>query len=244
VPLLGGFTPRDYQANRELVRRSLAWLALIEPRGYNNPALGRSIASAYGVLGDYGGRPQFRNYGYGYGAAYGYAGAGRLSRRLWLGGYGGDYERDFERYALQLGVYGSLWGGGFVPGYAQRRPEGLDAVDFGPPPDTGRKPLALPSVDLTKLNDAQKAEWEEVRPQFTAVSGRVHEALQNLDALAARLGRQGMTVNGGDRSNALLMEGFLQDAADLIKAGDFANARKALDKAGYVRARLKSVIGG
>lgn len=244
VPMLGGLTPGHYQSNRDLVRRSLAWLALIEPRGYRNPALGRAIAGVYGTLGDFGSRAEFRPYGYPAGAAYGYAGAGRLCRRMWLGGGDdGGYERDFERYATNLAVLGGVWGYGFG-GRTYRKPEGLDAVDFGPVTETTRKPLAVPAVDLAKLSPAQKEQWGDLKPQFSSVAGRVHEALVNLDALAQRLKRQGMDVNATDRANSVLMESFLQDSADLIQAGDFEQAKKALDKASYVRMRLKSVVGG
>lgn len=240
-PLLGGFSPADYQANRSLVRQSLAWLALIEPRGYNNASMGRSIAGLYGLLGEYGARPEWRPYGYPYGAAYGYAGAGRLYRRMWLGG-GDLYERDFERYALQLGLLGGYFGGGM--NYHQRRPSGLAAVDFGPLTDTGRKPLPVPMVDAAKLAPAQRETWEEVRTEFALAAARVHDALQHLDGLAERLRRQGMDINGPDKANGVLMEGFLQDAVELIQAGNFADAKRAIEKSNYIRARLKSIIGG
>lgn len=254
VPMLGGFTPGNYQANRELVRRSLSWLALIEPRGYRNPALGRSIAGLYGQLGDYQNRPAFRPHGFGRGAAFGYAGAGRLSRRLWLGGGGfnggdGGFDRDIERYALQLAALGGGFGygfGGYGPGMFNqpRKPEGLDAVDLGPVEDNGKKPLPVPAVDASKLSAEQKAAWDDLRPQFTAVANRVHQTQQNLDALGQRLRRQGMDVNAQDRATGYQMDGFLQDSAALIQAGEFAPAKIALDRASYLCNKLKSVAGG
>ena len=244
VPMMGGFTPGDYQANRDLVRRSLSWLAIVEPRGYRNPALGRGVAGLYGSLGDYQNRASFRPYGGRSGAAFGYAGAGRVSRRMFLGGAGSD--RDIERYALQLATLG----GGFGYGYGydmrsrQRAPEGLDAADFGPPEDNGRKPLELPAVDSAKLPAGQKAAWDDLRPQFVAVSGRVFQSQQNLDALSQRLRRQGMDVNARDLSTSYQMAGFLQDSAALIQANDFALAKVALDRASYLCNKLKSVTGG
>ena len=164
---------------------------------------------------------------------------------MWLGGSSdGAYERDFERYATNLAVLGGVWGYGAPGMYSQRKPSGLDAVDFGPVTETTRKPLAVPAVDSAKLTPDQREQWDGLKPQFSSVAGRVHEALVNLDALAQRLKRQGMDVNGTDRANAVLMEGFLQDSADLIQAGDFEQAKRALDKATYVRARLKNVVGG
>lgn len=244
VPMMGGFTPGDYQANRDLVRRSLSWLAIVEPRGYRNPALGRGVAGLYGSLGDYQNRASFRPYGGRSGAAFGYAGAGRVSRRMFLGGAGSD--RDIERYALQLATLGGGYGYGYGYGMRsrQRAPEGLDAADFGPPEDNGRKPLELPVVDSAKLPAGQKAAWDDLRPQFVAVSGRVFQSQQNLDALSQRLRRQGMDVNARDLSTSYQMAGFLQDSAALIQANDFALAKIALDRAIYLCNKLKSVTGG
>lgn len=244
VPMLGGFSPRDYQANRDLVRRSLTWLALVEGRGYRNPVLGRSVAGVYGALGDYQNRPQFRPYGFTGGAAFGYAGAGRMSRRLFLGGAGS--ERDIERWALQLATLGAGFGYGFgvLPGMRQRAPQGLEAADFGPIEDNGKKPLPTPAVDASKLTSADKAAWDELRPQFTAVAGRVFQTQQNLDGLGQRLRRQGMEINAQDRAVAYQMDGFLQDSAALIAAGEFGPAKVALDRASYLCGKLKSVAGG
>lgn len=251
VPMMGGFTPGDYQANRDLVRRSLSWLALVEPRGYRNPALGRGVAGLYGSLGDYQNRASFRPYGGRSGAAFGYAGAGRVSRRMFLGGGlngDGSSERDIERYALQLASLGGGFGYGFgaFPGMysRQRAPEGLDAADFGPPEDNGQRPLALPSVDAAKLSAGQRTAWDDLRSQFVAVSGRVFQSQQNLDALSQRLRRQGMDVNARDLATAYQMAGFLQDSAALIQANDFAPAKVALDRASYLCNKLKSVTGG
>lgn len=246
VPMMGGFTPGDYQANRDLVRRSLSWLALVEPRGYRNAALGRSVAGLYGSLGDYQNRASFRPYGGRSGAAFGYAGAGRVSRRMFLGGAGSD--RDIERYALQLATLGGGFGYGYGYGagmYSRHRAaEGLDAADFGPPEDNGKKPLELPSVDSAKLSAEQKAAWDDLRPQFVAVSGRVFQSQQNLDALSQRLRRQGMDVHARDLATAYQMAGFLQDSAALIQAGDFPPAKVALDRASYLCNKLKPVTGG
>lgn len=248
VPMIGGFTPGDYQANRDLVRRSLSWLASVEARAYANPALGRSVAGLYGSLGDYQNRAQFRSYGFGSGAAFGYAGAGRVSRRMFLGGYGSD--RDIERYAMQLatmgGGYGYGYGYGMYPGIYNRPrpPQGLDAVDFGPIEDNGKKPLPVPVLDAGKLTAEQKAAWDDLRPQFVAVTGRVFQTQQNLDGLGQRLRRQGMDINATDRAVAYQMDGFLQDSAALIQTLDFEKAKVALDRASYLCNKLKSVAGG
>ncbi|MBY0507984.1 MAG: hypothetical protein K2X03_28990 [Bryobacteraceae bacterium] len=242
IPYIGNFSPRDFQANRDLARRGLTWLAQVEPRGYRNLALGRGFAGAYGALGDYQSRPQFRPYGGTPGAAFGYAGAGRLSRRMFLGGLGS--ERDIERYALQLATLGGGFGYGFGMFPRPRAPQGLDAVDFGPLEDNGKQPLAIPNLDTAKLSAEQKAAWSELRLEFGAIASRVFQTQQSLDALGQRLRPQGMDLNAQDRATAYQMDGFLQDSASLIQAGDFAQAKVALDRASYLCRKLKSVAGG
>ena len=163
----------------------------------------------------------------------------RLYRRMWLGG-GAMYERDYERYALQLAGLGGYWGSA----YYYRRPSGLEAIDLGPIIDHGRVMMPAPAVNIAKLTPAQRELWEELKPQFVSTASQIHESLKSLDALGDRLKLQGMDVNKVDKANAVLMESFLQDGADLIQAGDFESAKRAVEKAGYVRARLKSTVGG
>jgi hypothetical protein len=80
-------------------------------------------------------------------------------------------------------------------------------------------------------------------PQFAAISSRVFEAHRNLDALAARLQQRGMSVNARDLATSYQMQGFLEDAADLARQGDFEKTKLALDRAAYTCNKLKSVTG-
>ena len=237
TPLFGAFTPQDYETNRELVRRSMSWLGTVEPYALRDPSLGRSVAGAYGFFGDYQARPDVRSY-YGGGAGLGYAGAGRLSRRMWLGGHR-DFERDIERYAMNMAIWSAGWYG--IGAQRQREPQGLDAVDFSLPP-TNRQPMPLPEPD-SSVPEAKRQQWRDLAPQFGAVSSRIFEAQRNLDALAQRLAKRGMNVNARDLSIAYQMEGFLEDAAELVRAGDIDKAKLALDRASYTCNQLKPVTG-
>lgn len=238
TPLFGAFTPQDYETNRDLVRRSMAWLGTVEPYALRDPSLGRSVAGAYGFFGDYQARPDLRPYGYGNGAGLGYAGAGRLSRRMWLGGHR-DFDRDIERYAMSMAVWSAGWYG--IGAQRQREPQGLDAVDFSLPP-TNRQPMPLPDPD-SSVPEAKRQQWRELAPQFGAVSGRIFEAQRNLDALAQRLAQRGMNVNARDLAIAYQMQGFLEDAADLVRQGDIDRAKLALGRAAYTCNQLKPVTG-
>ena len=61
--------------------------------------------------------------------------------------------------------------------------------------------------------------------------------------LASRLAQQGLTVNVNDAATAAKMQGYLEDAVDLVKSRQFAAASEALVRAEYERNRLKNVIG-
>lgn len=239
TPLFGSFTPHDYETNRELVRRSMAWLGTIEPYAVRDAGLGRSVAGAYGYFGDYQSQPSLRPYGYGGGAGLGYAGAGRMSRRMWLGGHR-DFDRDIERYAMSMAYWSAGWyGTGGMQ--RQREPQGLDAADFALPP-TDRRPMPLPDPDAN-VPEAKRQQWRDLAPQFGSVAGRIFEAQRNLDALAQRLARRGMTVNARDLATSYQMQGFLEDAAELVRLGDIDKAKLALDRAAYTCNQLKPVTG-
>jgi hypothetical protein len=82
-----------------------------------------------------------------------------------------------------------------------------------------------------------------VRERFMNVSPRVQEACIFLGQLSAKLQAQNMRLNMTDEATALKMHGFLGDAVDLIRTGQFEKAREALIRADYERGRLKSVTG-
>jgi hypothetical protein len=241
-PFVGGFRPQDHEANRALLRRSYAVLAALESRALVNPQLGRSLAGLYSGLGDFYGRPAFQPFNYRNYAGFGYARGWRLARHWYLSGpQYGFFERDIERLGVNLGVLG--WFGWGAMRNFQREPSGLDAVDFGPVEDTGKRAMPLPPVDASNWPPEKKAAWEDLKPRFLAVANRIHQSGQALEGLKQRLGRQGMQVNAADLGNANQMEAFLQDASDLIQAGDFERAKLALDRASAVCSRLKGTTG-
>jgi hypothetical protein len=241
IPQVGGFGPAGYTLNRSLADQSFSWLDRARSLYGSDPQVSESLLRTYGFIGDF-----YQRYGasfYPGGAALGYAGANQLARSLVLnGGNGKRFERDLERYALAWAtadyVGGALYGR--PPAYPDtRRPYagGLEA------PQAPMQPLALPAVDESKLDAGQKALWTDVRERFVTVSANVHEAQVLLAQLSARLHSQNLKLNPQDAATGIKMQGFLEDAVELIGAGNFEQAKEALIRADYERQKLKSVTG-
>ncbi|HTP86577.1 MAG TPA: hypothetical protein VMJ34_06510 [Bryobacteraceae bacterium] len=242
APYVGGFGENDYRLNRELARAAFAWLARVSLLYASDPAVSQSLIRTYGSIGDF-----YHRYGtfYPSGAALAYSGGNRLARGLVLGGHGRSYERDMERFAMNWASVAYL-NGALFDGPPREGEPPRDEPIAGPNMPTPDIPTtALPDVDESKLTDAQKAAWSDARDRFNSVSPKVHEARVLLAQLSARLQSQGpnISLNQKDAASALMMQGFLDDAADLIRSGQFEKASEALTRADYMRNRLKSVTG-
>jgi hypothetical protein len=242
IPYVGGFGENDYQLNRELAQEAFAWLARASAMYAADPAVAQSLMRTYGLIGDF-----YRHHGSFYppGAPLAYAGGNQLARALVLDRRGGrSYERDLERFAMDWAavsyVNGAMYG--MPPRQGEPPPEGPQA-EPGAPPDI--RPTELPDVDESKLDDQQKALWSDARERFMNVAPKVHEARVLLAQLSARLESQGpnMTLNTKDAASVLMMQGFLDDAAELIRTGQFEKASEALVRADYQRQKLRSVTG-
>jgi hypothetical protein len=243
VPYVGGFAENDYQLNRELARQAFEWLARASAMYAADPAVSQSLMQTYGVIGDF-----YRRHGsfYPSGAALAYAGGNHLARSMVLDRRGGrSFERDLERTAMDWAAVSYLNGAmyGMPPGQGGPPPEGADARQAAPVAEI--QPTALPEVDEGRLDDQQKAAWSDARERFMNVAPKVREARVLLAQLSARLEAQGpnMRLNTQDAAAALMMQGFLDDATDLIRAGQFEKASEALVRADYQRQKLKSVTG-
>jgi len=239
-PLARGFGPADYAYNREMARRSLYWLSRANIRYAGDPLAARAFLDAYDSIGVF-----YRDYGrfYAPGAYVAYASATRLAQRLARVGVQGDwYARELQRYALAYGslavLDGQLVGRWGTP---QDLPAGeTTKADAGAP----LKPLELPRIDITKLSPAEREAWTDVRDRFRSVSSKVHGSRMLMDQLAARLNSQGLALHPEDAANALKMQSFLEDAVDLILAGDYASATDSLRAADAERTKLRGVTGG
>jgi hypothetical protein len=238
-PLVRGFGPNDYVVNREMARRSLYWLSRANLMYAGDPLAARAFLDAYDSIGVF-----YRDYGrfYSPGAYVAYASATRLAQRLARVGVQGDwYARELQRYALAYGslavLDGQLVGRWGLP---QDLPEGATTkADAGAP----LRPLELPRVDITKLTPAQREAWTDVRDRFRSVASRVHGARELMDQLAARLNSQGLALHPEDAANALKMQSFLEDAVELVQAGEFESATDALRAADAERTKLRGVTG-
>ena len=238
APLAGGFRAPEYAVNLAIARQSLEWLGRASLLYGHDPLTARAFLTSYDAIGGfYAGGPFYRP-----GAFVAYACGARLARRLAL--YGLDqtwFDREMERFALAYGSLAAYNGALQTPWTA---PHDLpDADPSQAVPAVAIDPVPLPHVDVRKLDAAQKAAWTETQERFRSVAPRVHQARILLDDLSRRLQQQHIALHPVDAANALKMQGYLEDAADLIREGRFDTAIEAVTRADYVRAKLKSVTG-
>jgi len=237
IPIVGRFGPADYALNRLVAQQSLAWLGRTSVWYLHDPVAARAYLDAYDTIGGfYRDRARF----YAPGAYVAYAGGARLARRLMLGTAYDWSLRELDRYALAYGTMATLDGR-----YIGRWGRPQDLPEIPPPPQAAvaLQPLALPNVDVSTLTPAQREAWSDVRGRFRSVASQVHAARLLLDEMAARLQQQGLTLHPANAATALKMQGFLEDAADLIESKEFEMATDALRRADYERSKLKGVTG-
>jgi len=241
VPFVRGFQPADYVLNIELARRSLEWLARATLLFGRDPLVASAFLRSYdaigGFYGDYG--PFYRP-----GAFVAFAGATRLARRLIFDGRDPNrFERELERYALAYGTL-AAYGGAFQTPWTAAYDLPQSAPPLRQPEHSVElKPVELPDVDASRLDAEQQAEWTNARERFRTVAPRVHAARVLLNELSERLQQENIALHPVDAANALKMQGYLEDAVDLINEGRFDTAIEALTRADYMRAKLKSVTG-
>jgi hypothetical protein len=239
APHVPTFGPADYVLNREVARRSLYWLARAGTLYATDPIAVRGFLDAYDVIGGF-----YRDHARFYvpGAYVAYASAARLANRLTL--YHADplwYAQALDRYALAYGTLATL-NGILVPRWTTVRD--LPAADSTPnEPPAVLSPLALPQVDVSGLNAAQREVWAEARDRFRTVASGVHGARVLLDQLSARLRQQGLALNPATAATALKMQSALEDASELLQAGELTIAIDALRAAEAYRVKLRSATG-
>jgi hypothetical protein len=237
-------TPADYALNRELASQSFSWLARAGSRFRADATVAQALMQTYGFIGDfYHGRFPYPN-----GAWFAYVDATRWARAVVLNNQRGSaFERDLERFALAWATVAYASGSFAFPSAPSA--DLLQSPRSAPlepePPRTDLKPVALPAIEQAKLDATQKAQWVEIQPRFRQVSASVYQARQLLEDLSHRLRQQqpNATLNVQDAATAIKMQGFLDDAAELVRAAQFEKAAEALERADYERGRLKRVTG-
>jgi hypothetical protein len=226
----------DDRLGQQLAAQAFSWIARASDQFHWDPQVAPALMRTYQFLGEHYQRypASYRPY-----LLSGYAGASRMALALVLSpGTGADYETALEALSLDLVALNAV---------AQRQgvlalpPSGPAAAsDAAPAPG---RPMAVPLLDESTLTAAERERWADVRTRFRDVAIRVYQANVALDQLAARLRTQNLTLNAGDAVTALKMQGFLEDAAELVRARLFERAEEALRRADYERARLKNVTG-
>jgi hypothetical protein len=235
-PWVGGWGPADYALNRTLARQSLAWLGRTSVWYMNDPVAARAYLNAYDTIGGF-----YRDQGrfYGPGAYVAYAGGARLARRLALGYHYDWTMRELDRYAMAYGTL-ATGDGRYIGAWSQ--PQDLPDSSAAAPAEP-LKPIELPKIDTTGLTPEQRAEWDDVRVRFRSTSMQVHGARVLLDQMSERLRNQRLALHPENAAIALKMQGYLEDAVDLIQFKEFELAIEALRRAEYERGRLKGVTG-
>jgi hypothetical protein len=239
-PVASRFGPADYALNRQVAQQSFAWLSRARVLYGGDPLVNAELMRAYGSIGGF-----YHDYGafYPAGAFIAYGGAARLARLLVLGaGNSRQIESELERYSLAYAMsayaYGSMFDWWVQPTGVREPPQ----VTPGRAPTT-LKPVEMPSVDASTLNAEEREAWEDVRNRFRTTAAKVHEARILMEDLSARLARRQLTPNLQDAATASKMQGFLEDAVELIGTHRFEMARTALVRADYERGKLKGVTG-
>ena len=237
----GDRSEADDALNRELANQSFTWLRRAGLRFQADATVAQALMQTYGLIGDF-----YRSrFPYPGGAWFAYVDAARWARMLALNGpRGGPFERDLERFAVSWATVAYASGFAGWPSAGWRDVQG--STDLRPPTRPGAiTQVALPAVDERSLSADQRVIWVDLQPRFRQVTAGVYQARLLLDELARRLGQQrpGATLNVQDAATALNMQGFLDDAADLVRDGKFERAAEALNRADYLRARLKNVTG-
>jgi hypothetical protein len=233
----------DAGVGLQLARLSFAWLDRASVRFRSDAAVVRALMGTYAFLGDFYRREPLV---YEPNVWAGYSGASRLARALVRENSGGkELERSLEQFALDLAalryvyVIGDSEGSGMRARHAARREPFVDVSPQG----VEFTPVPLPQLDEQALSQEQRAEWLDVRARFVTVAARVNEARRLMAGLSERLRPRNMVINLANAATAVTMQGFVDDAAQLIKERQFALASNALVRADYERMRLKDITG-
>lgn len=221
----------------QLAQQSFGWLDRAGRLFRWDPAVAPSLMRTYGAVCDVYRRHSAASRPW---LWVGYGGASRVARSLVLSSDGQAYEQALEAYALEAAALNYVAGAvSYLPSVWDTGMPPSEAVQ----PRTTIEPVPLPAVDEAVLTAEQRGLWIDVRTRFLTVSSRVHEARLLLEDLSARLRARNLSVNDADAATAIKMQGFLEDAAELVQDHQFDKAREALRRADYERAKLKNITG-
>jgi len=226
----------DYAIQRQIATMAFAWLARAGALYSADPTVAQALMQTYSVMGSFFSGARV----YAPGPVLAWSGANRIARALVLNPEtGGRFENELKRYGLAWAAATYVAGGVPPP-----EPETSALPFFGDPPESAAEgPLPLPTIDESTLSPVEKPLLEEVRRRFPITAKHVLEARLALEQLAQRLQQQNLKLNNQDAAAALMMRGFLEDAAGLVRAGQLQRALEALTRADYQRASLKNVTG-
>lgn len=223
---------------RDLGRRSLDWLARAGRFDRRDPATALLLLDSYDSIGGF----YRQGSAYPAGAIIAYAAAMRLAQRLMFEASDpARFEQEYARFALACGTMTAAQGSLVMP---WQQPQDAPAGPLREIVPAALEPVPLPPpIDQSQLDAEQRAAYVNARERFRNVAPRVHTARLLLKDLSQRQKQLGVALNPEDASNALKMHGFVEEAAELITTGKFSAASDALDRADYVRNKLRSATG-
>ncbi len=232
--------PADYEANRDLIRRVVAYLAAMEVMA-RDPALRMSIGRAYRDIGDLAGSARGGNLWDREQAVSTYRRSallfGGLSRRR-------NSERQLESEMEVLGTRMAMLGIPFsltnqqYPDSAQASPESSAAA-----PAASEAPFPLMPPSVAKVPAADKAQLEELREAYLNTASKAATAWQNAETIRLNLAARGMSLNAELAGSLARMQLYLQLAVSDLESRTWADARQNIERADYQTEKVFKSVG-
>jgi hypothetical protein len=225
TPYLLAANSNDYEANREMVRRIITYLAALEAMA-RDPEMRYALARTYRSVADLEGNPNGQSLGYRSEALKSYRRAGMLFGGLPRGRYGNrQTDRELETIGMQMALLGAPFAYPADPN-AQAPRSGAE-----PPAAAQSAPFPLLPPDVQDVPAAEKAEYHELLERYTEAASQAASAWENVDGLRRTLAAQGMTLNTELAASLSRMQLYMQLASEGFSNRDWALVRENLERA-------------
>lgn len=235
-PYLLSANANDYEANREMVRRIISYLAALDIIS-RDPEMRYALARAYRTVGDLEGNPNAQSLGYRTEALNSYRRAGLLFGGLPRGRYGNrQTDRELEAIGMQMALLGAPFS--YPAANTQAPPSAEPAA-----PAAQSAPFPLLPPDVKDVPPAQKAEYHELLERYTEAASKAASAWDNVDGLRRTLVSQGMTLNTELAASLSRMQLYMQLASEGFADRDWPLVRENLTRAEGQTAKVLHSVG-
>lgn len=227
-PILLSGGQSNYELNRELVRRTAAYLMALEVMT-RDPQMRMAMGRVYRELGDIQARSAGR-FGSRMDAARNYRRAGYLFGNL-AAMRAGAYGIDYSMVDRELAGLGS-------------RLASLESSAAKPTsPQTPAQPFPLQAPQVKDVPAAQRNEYNELSERYTTAAATASTALENVEPLRRSLEHDGMTLNTELAAGVSRMQLYLQLAAASMEERNWAEARSNIERAEYQTGKVLKAVG-